>query len=60
VQHGIYRYLRHPNYLGVELEIVTAPLVHSAYVTSIAFGIANALLLRARIRREVQALHSCV
>ena len=56
VQHGIYRYLRHPNYLGVELEIVSAPLIHSAYLTSAAFGIANALLLRDRIRREEQAL----
>jgi methyltransferase len=56
VQHGIYRYIRHPNYLGVELEILTAPLVHSAYLTSAVFGIANALLLRDRIRREEQAL----
>jgi len=56
VQHGIYRYLRHPNYLGVELEILAAPLVHSAYLTSAVFGAANVLLLRARIRREEQAL----
>ncbi|HEX6033635.1 MAG TPA: isoprenylcysteine carboxylmethyltransferase family protein, partial [Anaerolineales bacterium] len=25
VRHGIYRYVRHPNYLGVELEILAAP-----------------------------------
>jgi methyltransferase len=56
VQHGIYRYLRHPNYLGVELEILAAPLLHSAYLTSAVFGIANALLLHDRIRREEQAL----
>ena len=56
VRHGIYRYMRHPNYLGVELEILSAPLVHSAYLTSAVFGIANALLLRARIQREEQAL----
>ena len=56
VQHGIYRYLRHPNYLGVELEILAAPLVHSAYLTAAAFGAANLLLLRDRIRREEQAL----
>jgi len=56
VQHGIYRYLRHPNYLGVELEILAAPLVHSAYLTSAVFGAANILLLRDRIRREEQAL----
>ena len=56
VRHGIYRYLRHPNYLGVELEILAAPLLHSAYLTSLVFGVANALLLRDRIRREEQAL----
>ena len=56
VHHGIYRYLRHPNYLGVELELVSAPLLHSAYITSTVFGIANTLLLRDRIRREEQAL----
>ncbi len=56
VQRGIYNYVRHPNYLGVELEILAAPLVHSAYLTSVVFGAANALLLRARIRREEQAL----
>ena len=56
VRQGIYRYIRHPNYLGVELEIVAAPLVHSAYITSAVFGVANALLLRDRIRREEQAL----
>lgn len=56
VRHGIYRYLRHPNYLGVELEIIAAPLLHSAYLTSAIFGVANALLLRDRIRREEQAL----
>ena len=56
VQHGIYRYIRHPNYLGVQLEILAAPLLHSAYVTSAVFGVANALLLRDRIQREEQAL----
>jgi len=56
VQHGIYQYIRHPNYLGVELEILAAPLIHSAYLTSTVFGVANLLLLRDRIRREEQAL----
>ena len=56
VQHGIYRYIRHPNYLGVELEILSAPLLHSAYITSLVFAVANLLLLRDRIRRKEQAL----
>ena len=56
VQHGIYRQIRHPNYLGVELEILSVPLVHSAFLTSSVFGLANLLLLRDRIRREERAL----
>ena len=56
MQRGIYRTIRHPNYLGVELEILAVPLLHSTWLTSTAFGVANALLLRDRIRREQQAL----
>jgi methyltransferase len=56
VQNGIYRYLRHPNYLGVVLEILAAPLLHSAYITAIVFSLANILLLTARIRTEDRAL----
>jgi methyltransferase len=56
VRHGIYRHLRHPNYLGVALEIFAVPLLHSAYLTSLSFGVANLLLLRERIRREEKAL----
>ncbi|HSL28082.1 MAG TPA: isoprenylcysteine carboxylmethyltransferase family protein [Anaerolineales bacterium] len=56
VRHGMYRYIRHPNYLGVQMEIMAAPLVHSAYLTSAAFGVANLLLLHDRTRREEQAL----
>ena len=57
VQHSIYSKFRHPNYLGVELEMVAVPLVHSAWLTSAVFGMANLLLLRDRIRREEQALN---
>ena len=56
VQNGIYRYLRHPNYLGVVLEILAVPLLHSAYITAIVFSLANLLLLSARIRTEDRAL----
>lgn len=56
VQTGIYRYLHHPNYLGVILEILAVPLLHSAYVTAIIFSLANLLLLRVRIRTEEMAL----
>lgn len=56
VSQGIYRYIRHPNYLGVVLEIGAVPLLHGAYLTTIIFSIANALLLTWRIQTEERAL----
>jgi len=56
VARGIYRYLRHPNYLGVILEIAALPLLHSAWRSAVVFSVANAVLLIVRIRKEEQAL----
>jgi methyltransferase len=56
VAEGIYRYLRHPNYGGVALEIAALPLVHGAIWSALTFSVLNALLLRARIRAEERAL----
>jgi methyltransferase len=57
IQHGIYRFLRHPNYWGVILEIACVPLIHAAYGTSILWSLANLVLLRHRIRLEELALN---
>lgn len=57
VNKGIFSFIRHPNYLGVILEIAFVPLLHSAWFTSIVFTILNALLLRVRIREEEKALN---
>jgi methyltransferase len=56
VTGGPYRFLRHPNYLAVALEVMALPLVHTAWVTAVVWGAANALVLRARIRVEEAAL----
>ena len=56
IQQGIYRFIRHPNYLGVMLEIGAVPLIHSAYLTAVFFSMANALLLTWRIQTEEAAL----
>ena len=56
VELGVYRYLKHPNWLGVILEIAGLPLIHSAYVTAIAFSLANAWLMSQRIVTEERAL----
>ncbi|HXO21013.1 MAG TPA: isoprenylcysteine carboxylmethyltransferase family protein [Thermoanaerobaculia bacterium] len=56
VETGPYRWLRHPNYLAVAVEIAALPLVHAAWLTALAFSLANALLLRVRIAAEEAAL----
>ena len=55
---GPYRFLRHPNYLAVVVEIVALPLVHGAWLTAVVFSVANAILLIVRIRTENAALES--
>ena len=56
VRHGLYRWVRHPNYTAVAAEVAALPLVHSAWLTAIVFSIANALVLTMRIRAENAAL----
>jgi methyltransferase len=56
VEHGVFRWIRHPNYVGVALEICALPLVHGAWLTSVCFTLANAVLMYARIRAEERAL----
>jgi methyltransferase len=56
VSAGPYRLLRHPNYVAVVVEGLALPLVHTAWVTAVAFTVLNLLLLSVRIRVEEQAL----
>jgi methyltransferase len=56
VSGGPYRFLRHPNYVAVCVELAALPLVHGAWVTAVVFTVGNALLLRVRIRVEETAL----
>lgn len=56
VQGGPYRWLHHPNYVAVVAEGIALPLVHTAWLTAIIFTVANALLLRVRLRVENSAL----
>lgn len=58
VSSGVFRWLRHPNYAGVCLELAALPLLGGAYVTAAAASFANALLLRRRIAAEEAALRA--
>jgi methyltransferase len=56
VTSGPYRFLRHPNYLAVALEMACLPLAWGLWRLALLFSAANALLLRVRIRTEERAL----
>ncbi|MFJ8895367.1 isoprenylcysteine carboxyl methyltransferase family protein [Leifsonia sp. NPDC102414] len=59
VTRGPYRWLKHPNYIAVVVEGFALPLVHTAWITAIAFTVLNAVLLLAvRIPCENRALAS--
>ena len=55
---GSYRYLKHPNYVSVTIEIAVIPLIFSCYITAAVFTVLNILALRRRIRIEESALSS--
>jgi methyltransferase len=52
VGSGPFRWLRHPNYAAVVVEVAAIPLVHTAWLTAVAFSLANAAILARRITTE--------
>ncbi|HEX5131105.1 MAG TPA: isoprenylcysteine carboxylmethyltransferase family protein [Candidatus Krumholzibacteria bacterium] len=58
VRTGPYRYLRHPNYIAVAIELATAPLILGAWRTALVISIFNVFALRTRIRAEEAALRA--
>jgi methyltransferase len=56
IQRGPYRWLRHPNYVGVVGELAGAALAASAPVSGVAALAGFGLLLIKRIRVEARAL----
>ncbi|MET7359037.1 isoprenylcysteine carboxylmethyltransferase family protein [Streptomyces sp. NPDC005562] len=56
VTTGPYRWMRHPNYLVVVAEGIALPLVHTAWITALAFTLVNTAWLVVRIRTENRAL----
>jgi methyltransferase len=56
ITSGPYRFVKHPNYWIVIGEIAALPLALGAWPLAVIFSIANAVLLRHRIRLENAAL----
>ena len=56
VRRGPYRFIRHPNYVLVALEIPLLPLVFGLWELALFFGLLNLAMLAWRIRIENRAL----
>jgi len=57
VKKGPYRFLKHPNYIVVVLEILVLPLIFNLYYTAVIFTILNAVMLSVRIKEENRVLN---
>jgi methyltransferase len=58
VRKGPYRFIRHPNYLVVVLEIALLPLALDSWPLALGFSIVNATVLAWRIRVESETFRS--
>lgn len=56
VRSGPYRFVNHPNYVIVALEIAVLPLVFGLIELALLFSLLNAVILAIRIRAENRAL----
>jgi len=57
IYKGPYRYVTHPNYLAVAIELVSIPMIFGAIITAIIVTLLNAMLiLGARIPENRRAL----
>lgn len=56
IKRGPYKFIRHPNYVVVVLEIATLPLVFGAWQIAAIFSVLNAAMLWVRIRAENRVL----
>ena len=52
VTSGPYRWVRHPNYVGVVAELISLPMIHTAWITAVAGTAAYLEILRRRIPME--------
>jgi methyltransferase len=52
VSSGPYRWVRHPNYVAVVMEIFSLPMIHTAWITAVAGTLGDLEILRRRIKVE--------
>jgi len=55
---GPFRYVRHPNYAAVFVEMLALPLIHCAWITAVLGSAAHAVVLSQRLATEERVLSS--
>ena len=55
---GPFRYVRHPNYAAVFVEMLALPLIHCAWITAVAGSAAHVIVLSQRLATEERVLFS--
>lgn len=56
IKSGLFKIVRHPNYVGVVMEIAALPLIGGFWKQAFFFSLCNAIILFFRIRFEEQML----
>jgi methyltransferase len=56
VTTGPFRYVRHPNYAAVFVEMFFLPLIHTAWITAVAGSLAHVIVLTQRLSTEERVL----
>ena len=56
ITSGPFRFVRHPNYTAVIVELITLPLIHTAWITSIVGTLGYLSVISQRIPLEERAL----
>lgn len=58
IVNGPYRWVRHPNYFAVYVEMLALPLLHTAWITASLGAITHLIVLNRRIKLEDSVLFS--
>lgn len=58
VTTGPYRWVRHPNYVGVVMEVFSLPMIHTAWITALVGTSLYMEILRRRLKIEDEVLMS--
>jgi len=53
---GPFRYVRHPNYAAVFVEMIALPLIHTAWITALVGAVVHVVVLTFRLSAEERVL----